>query len=211
MHQHGKPAARRAEPEGRGTRRQGEVRGDAQSRRRQRNPSEARVRVGVVSPGGTGQRSRSRAHDDCRAGRDGAVARTAGQARAEFDLDHECRHDDRPSHDSRRIAFERERRMMTLLNVIVLAVAGLSAGQGKQTFTGVITDSECPTDNHSKMRMGPTDAECVTACIADHGASYLLYDGKRAYALSDQKTPERFAARTVTIPGAIYAKLNTIN
>jgi hypothetical protein len=100
--------------------------------------------------------------------------------------------------------------MMTLLNVIVLAVAGLSAGQGKQTFTGVITDSECPTANHSQMRMGPTDAECVTACIIDHGASYVLYDGKRVYALSDQKTPERFAARKVTITGLLDAKRKTI-
>ena len=100
--------------------------------------------------------------------------------------------------------------MMMRLGAIVLAVAGLSAGQGRQTFTGVITDSECPAANHSQMRMGPTDAECVTACIADHGASYLLYDGKRAYALSDQKTPERFAARKVTITGVLDAKRKTI-
>jgi len=100
--------------------------------------------------------------------------------------------------------------MMTLLNVIVLALAGLSAGQGKQTFTGVITDSECPTANHSQMRMGPTDAECVNACIIDHGASYVLYDGKSVFALSDQKTPERFAARKVTITGLLDAKRKTI-
>jgi hypothetical protein len=98
--------------------------------------------------------------------------------------------------------------MLTRLNVIVLAVAGLSAS--KQTFTGVITDSECSTANHSQMRMGPTDADCVTACIADHGASYVLYDGKRVYALSDQKTPERFAARKVTITGALDGKRRTI-
>ena len=58
--------------------------------------------------------------------------------------------------------------------------------------------------------MGPTDAECVTACIIDHGASYVLYDGKRVYALSDQKTPERFAARKVTITGLLDAKRKTI-
>ena len=100
--------------------------------------------------------------------------------------------------------------MTTRLGAVVLALAGLSAGQGTQTFIGVVTDGECPTANHSQMRMGPTDAECVTACIADHGASYLLYDGKRAYALSDQKTPERFAARKVTITGALDAKRTTI-
>jgi len=100
--------------------------------------------------------------------------------------------------------------MTTRLGAVVLALAGLSAGQGKQTFTGVITDGECPTADHSQMRMGPTDAECVTACIADHGASYVLYDGKDVYALSDQKTPERFAARKVTITGSLDAKRTTI-
>jgi hypothetical protein len=101
--------------------------------------------------------------------------------------------------------------MTTRLVAVVLALAGLSAGQGKQTFTGVITDGECPTANHSQMRMGPTDAECVTACIADHGASYVLYDGKNEYALSDQKAPARFAARKVTITGTLEAGRKTIH
>jgi hypothetical protein len=93
---------------------------------------------------------------------------------------------------------------------VLLALAGLSAGQGKQTFTGVITDSECSTADHSHMRMGPTDAECVSACISEHGASYVLFDGKNVYALSDQKTPERFAAKKVTITGSLDAKRKTI-
>ena len=92
----------------------------------------------------------------------------------------------------------------------MLALAGLSAGQGKQTFTGVVSDSECSTADHSHMRMGPTDAECVSACISEHGASYVLYDGKNVYALSDQKTPERFAAKKVTVSGTLDAKKKTI-
>ena len=100
--------------------------------------------------------------------------------------------------------------MMTRLGAIVLAVAGVSAGQGKQTFTGVITDSECPAASHSQMRMGPTDAECVAACIADHDATYVLYDGKNAYALSDRKAAARFAARKVTVTGVLDAKRKTI-
>ena len=43
------------------------------------------------------------------------------------------------------------------------------------------------------MRMGPTDAECTVACIDIHGATYVLLDGKDVYALSDQRTPEKFA------------------
>jgi len=94
--------------------------------------------------------------------------------------------------------------------VLMLALAGMSAGQGARTFTGVITDSECSTADHARMRMGPTDAECVTACISEHGAAYVLFDGKNTYALSDQKTPATFAARKVTITGTLDAKGKTI-
>jgi hypothetical protein len=93
--------------------------------------------------------------------------------------------------------------------VVILALAGLS-GQGTRTFTGVVTDSMCSTADHAQMRMGPTDAECVTACISEHDATYVLYDGKKAYELSDQKTPEKFAAKKVTITGTLDAKGKTI-
>jgi hypothetical protein len=96
------------------------------------------------------------------------------------------------------------------LIVVILALTGMSAGQRPRTFTGVITDSECSTADHSHMRMGPTDAECVTACISEHGAAYVLFDGKKVYALSDQKTPEKFAARKVAITGTLDAKGTTI-
>ena len=93
--------------------------------------------------------------------------------------------------------------------VILLALAGLF-GQGTRTFTGVITDSMCSTADHAQMRMGPTDAECVTACISEHDATYVLYDGKNVYELSDQKTPQKFAAQKVMITGTLDAKKKTI-
>ena len=93
--------------------------------------------------------------------------------------------------------------------VVILALAGMF-GQGTRTFTGVVTDSMCSTADHAQMRMGPTDAECVTACISEHDATYVLYDGKKAYELSDQKTPEKFAAKKVTITGTLDAKGKTI-
>jgi hypothetical protein len=89
-------------------------------------------------------------------------------------------------------------------------VAALSAGQEKQTFTGVVTDDMCPLGNHSRMQMGPTDAECTRACITAHGASYVLYDGQSAYVLSDQKTPDKFAAQKVRVVGTLDAKTKTI-
>lgn len=92
----------------------------------------------------------------------------------------------------------------------VLVVAALSAGQSPQTFTGLITDEMCPTGDHSHMRMGPTDAECAKACIAAHGSQYVLYDGTRAYLLTDQKTPEEFAARKVRVTGTLDTVTMTI-
>jgi hypothetical protein len=91
-----------------------------------------------------------------------------------------------------------------------LIVAALAAAPGKRKFTGTITDSMCATADHSGMRMGPTDAECTIACIDVHGATYVLYDGKEAYTLSDQRTPERFAGKKVTITGTLDARTKTI-
>jgi len=92
----------------------------------------------------------------------------------------------------------------------LLAVAALSAAPGKQTFTGVITDDMCGKAGHSQMRMGPTDADCTVACISAHGAAYVLYDGKEVYTLSDQRTPEQFAAQRVRVTGTLNAKTKTI-
>lgn len=95
--------------------------------------------------------------------------------------------------------------------LILPATAGLSAAPAKQTFTGVITDDNCYNGDHSRMKMGPTDAECVKACINAHGALYVLYDGKNSYTLSDQKTPEKFAAKKVKVMGTLDAKTKTIH
>ena len=99
---------------------------------------------------------------------------------------------------------------MKHLLIGLLAVASLSAAQGKQTFNGTITDSMCAKADHSQMQMGPTNADCVTACISAHGASYVLYDGRDVYMLSDQKTPEKFAAQKVRITGTLDARTKTI-
>ena len=99
---------------------------------------------------------------------------------------------------------------MKRLILNLLAIAALAAAAGKQTFTGVITDSMCPTGDHSQMKMGPTDAECTIACIREHGATYVLYDGKKVYDLNNQQTPEKFAGKRVTVTGTLDAKTMTI-
>ena len=97
------------------------------------------------------------------------------------------------------------------LVIAVLALTSLPSAQAKpQTFVGTITDNMCARADHSKMQMGPTDAECVKACVAAHGATYVLYDGSKVYELSDQKTPEQFAAQRVRVTGTLDAKTNKI-
>ena len=98
------------------------------------------------------------------------------------------------------------------LIVCALALTALSAAQAPktQTFVGTITDNMCAKANHSEMQMGPTDADCTKACVSAHGATYVLYDGTNVYELSDQKTPEQFAARRVRVTGTLDAKTKKI-
>jgi hypothetical protein len=99
--------------------------------------------------------------------------------------------------------------MKPLLTSLLLSAA-LVAAAAPQKFTGTITDSMCPQGDHSQMKMGPTDAECTLACVSVHGAMYVLADGKQSYTLSDQKTPEKFAGKKVTVTGTLDAKTKTI-
>jgi hypothetical protein len=110
-------------------------------------------------------------------------------------------------------------RIKALLIVSVLGLASVqaaqsthapAAAQSQQAFVGTITDEMCAKEGHASMRMGPTDAECTTACVAAHGAEYVLADGTRVYTLSDQKTPEKFAGRRVRVTGTLDARTQQI-
>ena len=92
----------------------------------------------------------------------------------------------------------------------LLIIAAFPSAQANRQFTGTITDSMCPEGDHSRMRMGATDAECTLACVDAHGALFVLYDGKSTNTLSDQKTPERLAGQKVTVTGTVDNKTNTI-
>ncbi len=98
--------------------------------------------------------------------------------------------------------------MRLLIFSLLLLAACAAAGQ---KFTGVITDSMCANGDHSSMRMGSNDAECTLACNDVHGALFVLYNGKAAYTLSDQKTPEKFAGQKVIVTGTLDAKTATIH
>ena len=96
---------------------------------------------------------------------------------------------------------------MKKIAIGIVAAALTLAAPG--TFTGLITDSECAKGDHKAMNMGP-DAKCVTECVKGMGAKYVLYDGKEAYTLSDQKSAEKFAAKKVTVKGTLDAATKTI-
>jgi len=93
---------------------------------------------------------------------------------------------------------------------IGLALSTLSAVPATQTFTGIVTDEMCALAGHASMRMGPTDADCVRACVTSHGASYVLLDGKNVYVLSDQKTPDQWAGQKVRVVGTLDAKTKVL-
>ena len=79
------------------------------------------------------------------------------------------------------------------------------ASAAPQTFTGVITDTMCGKD-HAMMKVSP-DSKCVVECVkGDKNTKYALFDGKNVYVLSDQKTPEQFAGKKVTVTGTLYEK-----
>jgi hypothetical protein len=92
--------------------------------------------------------------------------------------------------------------MIKLLSILIPAALIAAAGT-PQTFTGIITDSMCGKD-HAAMKVAP-DAKCIVECVK-HGSKYALFDGRNAYVLSDQKTPERFVGQQVKIAGTLYEK-----
>lgn len=101
--------------------------------------------------------------------------------------------------------------MSTLVTTFVLVVALLlQSGPAQRTFSGVVTDSECPDADHAGMHMGDTAAECAKACMDYHAATLLLYDGKRSLRLSDQKAVLPFAGQKVSVVGTLDDASNTI-
>ncbi len=91
--------------------------------------------------------------------------------------------------------------------LLLVAALGLAAAENRRTFVGVITCTMCK-DDHKAMGITPED-RCVRECIK-HGAKYALREGKNLYRLSDQQTPEKFAAQKVRVTGVLYEKTGII-
>lgn len=98
---------------------------------------------------------------------------------------------------------------MKKLLIGALIGASFAAGEGSRVFTGVITDSMCGA-NHEHMKIAPEE-KCVRECVrVDKRYKYALYDGKKVYVLSDQETPEKFAAKKVRVTGTLFEKTGII-
>ena len=99
--------------------------------------------------------------------------------------------------------------MLKPIAIALISAVLLSGAPASQKFTGTITDDMCGKEGHAGMKMG-TDEKCVIQCVKGMNAKYVLYDGKEVYVLSDQKTPEKFAAKKVTVTGTLDEKTKTI-
>lgn len=87
---------------------------------------------------------------------------------------------------------------------MALPVVVLAQGPVKE-YRGVITDTMCGAD-HAHMGIQP-DEKCVRECVKSGKWKYALLDAKgKMMVLSDQKTPEKYAAKKVTIRGIFYEK-----
>src|SRR5262245_6607886 len=75
-----------------------------------------------------------------------------------------------------------------------------------QTWTGVISDSDCGRSHKSAIEHAGkklTDHDCVVACVKDHGAKYVFVSGSKVYNISNQDQPglEEHAGHTVKLSG----------
>ena len=90
--------------------------------------------------------------------------------------------------------------------MMTAAAALLTASTGQKTFTGTITETMCGT-KHTMMGISP-EAKCVRECVKMDPKKwkYALQVGNKLYVLSDQQTPEKFAAQKVSITGTLFEK-----
>jgi hypothetical protein len=94
-----------------------------------------------------------------------------------------------------------------VITVVSLAGTLAAASPTAEVYTGVISESMCGI-NHTSMGISP-DPKCITECVKHgQGVRYVLIEEKsrRMYTLSDQQTPERFAAQRVRVKGRYYPK-----
>lgn len=95
------------------------------------------------------------------------------------------------------------KRILTLLTVVALALAGLApvyageAAAGATTLKGWIVDSDCGAKNANAA-----GSQCAKDCIKKGAKAVLSADGK-IYKLSDQKLAVAHAGSEVEVTGTV--------
>ena len=91
--------------------------------------------------------------------------------------------------------------------VAILASAAPLATANDGLMDATITDSLCAA-NHKSMRLSCDETGVRSRIKA--GAKYVLWDGRNAYVLSDQKAADQWAARKVKVLTTLDAKTRQV-
>jgi hypothetical protein len=75
--------------------------------------------------------------------------------------------------------------LMVFAAALWLAAPALAADQ---TWNGVISDSNCAAKHAAAEEHGAkmTKADCVKACVGEHGAKYVFVTGDKTYKIDNQ-------------------------
>jgi hypothetical protein len=98
-------------------------------------------------------------------------------------------------------------RFVPVLVAVLLTAPVLAQPGPSQVFVGGVSESMCGI-THTSMGISP-DPKCIVECVKHgQGVKYILVDEKTKamYTLSDQQTPEKFAAVRVRVTGVLYPK-----
>lgn len=103
-------------------------------------------------------------------------------------------------------------------------LAGLGADRssaGEESYTGVISDSQCAMNVHSLSKshkemlqdktIGSTPVDCVWYCVKQRGGRFVLQNKDKVYKLDDQTMGRDFAAKKVEVFGTLDPQTNTIH
>ena len=98
---------------------------------------------------------------------------------------------------------------LSTIGTLIIGAALLAAADKPQKYTGVITDTMCGAKH--TMNITPDD-KCVRECVKmdPSKTKYGLLVGRDVYVLSDQQTPDKFAAQKVTVTGTLFAKTKVL-
>lgn len=106
--------------------------------------------------------------------------------------------------------------MIAALATVTWLAAATTASDGRRTFVGEISDSQCAMNVHSLTRshkemlksksMGGSAAECAIYCVKYLGGDYVLSSKTDVFRLDDQGQAATFAGQVVKLVGVLGPK-----